>query len=312
VAYESFPNIGHNNRAVSSAEYEQLSVPLGLSGLLNYAAVHPIIADSSGRHVKLVAGVAALIRGHRFNNLTETIIPIAANAAGQPRIDLVVLRLNRATYEIAPFVIQGNAAAAPIAPTAVRQNTLDGTGFWDIPLVEVRVANGATTIANADITHRAWWITGTGYVSTTDGRPPAEPGVAWFETNSNTEWIGMASGQYRRMAYSTGVITVTPPAGWSGQLRFARNVDTVFMTISIRRTGGNVANTSNMTVATITPFYRPPAQWDGVYHCSFPDHSSNIWINTDGTVVIAGTQNADGIPTNAYVFGSVTWPAAAA
>lgn len=311
MAYESFPNVPHNNRAVSSAEYEQLAVPLGLSGLVDYNAVHPIVADSSGRHVKLIAGVKALIRGHRFNNLTETIVTIAANGAGQPRIDLVVLRLNRATYEITPYVIQGNAAAAPIAPTAVRQNTLDGTGVWDIPLVEVRVANGATTIANGDITHRAWWISGSGYVSTTAGRPPAEPGVAWFETNSNSEWIGMNSGQYRRMSYGTGVVTVTPPSGWSGQLRFVRNTDSVFMTISIRRTGGNVANTSNMTIANITEHYRPPAQWDGVYHCSFPDHSSNIWINTDGAVILAGTQNADGIPTNAYCFGSVSWPASA-
>ncbi len=310
MASISFPNTGHNNRAVTQAEFEQIAVPLGLSGLLDYTGTMPVLADSSGMQVKLRAGVHASIRGIKFVNSTETVVSIGANASGNPRIDLVVLRLTRSTYQIAPAVRQGVAAASPVAPSAVRDNTLDGSGVWEIPLCEVLVANGAATIAAGNLTHRAWWINGSGYISQTDGRPAAEPGVPWFEANTNTQWVGMNSGEYRRLAYSTGVVTVGPGSGWTGGLDFVRTPDMVFMNVNVRRTGATLANTVSPVLATVIALYRPPKLWNGVYHCSFPDHSSNIWIDADGTVTFAGTQNSDGIESGAYIFGSASWPAA--
>lgn len=313
MAYESFPNTGHNNRAVTPAEFEQIAVPLGLSGLINYSGSNPVVADSSGMQVKLQAGVQASIRGSKFNNLTETVIAIGANASGNPRIDLVVLRLNRSNYQITPVVIAGVAAASPIAPSAVRQNTTDGTGLWDIPLCEVLVANGAATIAAGNLTHRAWWILGGGYVSQTGGRPPAEPGVTWLEANTGIQWIGTTTGTYRRVASSTGVVTIPAPAGWSGGLNFVRLADTVHMSAAVQRTGGTLANTVSPVLATITEEYRPPVNWYGVYHCSFPDHSSHVQVRPDdGQVVFLGTANGDEITNGATLYTSMTWPAATA
>lgn len=313
MAYESYPRVGHNGRAVTSAEFEKIAAPLGLSGLVDYTGTMPILADSSGRQVKLRSGVAASIRGSRFNNTSETIITIGANASGNPRIDLVVLRLSRSDWSITPVVTAGVAAPSPVAPSAVR-NTIDGAGgYWDIPLAEVAVANGATTIAAGDVTHRAWWISGSGYVSPTSGKPPVEPGVGWFDTTTSTHWIGTTTGAYLRVASNSGVTSVAPPSGWSGQTYVARENGLVVCSLSVRRTGGNINEDTAVTIATVAEQFRPPVQWFDTYQVTGPDHSSSLRINTDGTIVLDQTfATGQGINTNAFVFGGACWPAATA
>ncbi|GLY08277.1 hypothetical protein [Actinoplanes sp. NBRC 101535] len=317
MAYESYPNTGHNNRAVTMPELEQLA-GARLSGLIGFTGTTPVYADSSGRQVKIRSGVRALIRGMIWRNISETVVDntqIVANATSNPRIDLLVLRMNRAAgaaFSITPVVITGTAAATPIVPSAVRQDTVDGTGVWDIPLAEIKVAAGATTIAAADVTNRAWWISGSGYVGFSLGRPPVEAGVVFTEQNTGIHWIGTTSGTYMRLASNSGVIEVPAPSGWSGSTKVVRAGDLVVASVAVKRTGSNIANTVVATVATLGAAYRPAAEWQGVYHCTGPDHSSNLRITTAGVITADPTYQGGGIDSGSFVFGNITWLAATA
>lgn len=318
MAYESFPNSAHNGRAITLAEYEQLSAPLGLSGLYNYQSVYPVIGDSSGRQVKIRAGTSAIIRGCRFNNPTETIVPIPANASGNPRIDMVVLRMDREAsapnqFAINPVVIQGTAAASPVAPNWLRNETADGTGKWDIPLAQVAVANGATTITAANVTNRAWWVSGSGYVGVTGAAPPVLPGVLWFDMAAGIHYIGTITGTWRRVASDTGWVTMTAPSGWtSNPFMFSRIGDLVVMTARILRTGATLPNTVSPVMGTLGGWSRPAQAVYGTYHCSYPDHSSHVAIGADGTITFSGTGNGDAIGSGSTLYANMMWPAATA
>lgn len=77
---------------------------------------------------------------------------IAANASGNPRIDLIVARavFTAGSKKIELDVLQGTAAAAPVEP-ALTQNL---TSMWEEPLAAIDVASGFVTIVTANIRNR--------------------------------------------------------------------------------------------------------------------------------------------------------------
>ena len=318
MAYESFVNTEHNNRAISLAENEQLLSPLGLSGLLGYTATRPVYADGTGgRTLKMRAGVRATIRGTRFNNLTETLIgpdQILANTSGSPRKDLLVLRLDRAAagakaFTVSPVMLTGNASASPVAPSPVTNNTIDGTGFWDLPILELDVANGATSFTEANIKPRHWYATGSGYVGWDTARPPVEPGVLFQAVDTGITYIGKIDGTWARVHQNTGMVDIAVPAGWSaGPFRVGRDGNTVILTGRVTRTGAALANTASPVVGRVDEDFRPGDEGAyGVYHCSLPDHSSQIAIDSGGAITFGGTQSGDGIAQNAVLYVNATW-----
>lgn len=114
------------------------------------AAMNVLVAPGRG----IVAGDAVARQGAYLLELgAQMTVPIAANASGNPRIDLVVLRdydaavdggsasADKGTVE----VVQGTPSGSPVAPAVP-----DGA----IPLAQVAVANGASSIVAANITER--------------------------------------------------------------------------------------------------------------------------------------------------------------
>jgi hypothetical protein len=81
---------------------------------------------------------------------TSTVTP-AANASGNPRIDLIVVRLippgvaeeGKRTFAL----VQGTPAASPVTPSA----TKDPNVKWEVALASVRVESGATSITSDKI-----------------------------------------------------------------------------------------------------------------------------------------------------------------
>lgn len=106
-----------------------------------------VFADSTGLQVKVKKGRGWI--GHLFRADAQTTLPIAANVSGQPRVDLVVLRMDRSLTDNQMFrtTITGTPAVSPVAPPPVRTNTV-----YDVPLATVAVANGAATIAAGNVT----------------------------------------------------------------------------------------------------------------------------------------------------------------
>lgn len=108
-----------------------------------------VLADSpASSNVKVQIG-AALVNGRFYETTAIVTASINANSSGNPRIDTVILRLDFALQTIRVAVKQGTPAASPARPTLQQD-----TAFWEMPLADVAVANGFTTLAQSTITQR--------------------------------------------------------------------------------------------------------------------------------------------------------------
>lgn len=109
-------------------------------------AVNP--ADpSTGTQVQVEDG-EAFIQGFMFIQTDgPEVIGIPLNESGDPRIDLLVLRLDKENDIIEYVDIEGDPDPSPVAPDPIQNSTI-----WDLPLAEIYVADGATTITSMDIT----------------------------------------------------------------------------------------------------------------------------------------------------------------
>jgi hypothetical protein len=115
--------------------------------------------DPGDQTLRVVAGVGlvltlkagyAFVRGHMYYNDADADVTIPT-ADTDPRVDLVVLRLNPTSNTITPVVIEGvPAASSPEEPTPV---TTDAANY-DIPLAAIAVAGGATSLIAGNITDR--------------------------------------------------------------------------------------------------------------------------------------------------------------
>lgn len=100
---------------------------------------------------------SALVNGRLYQTDAVVTLPIAANASGNARIDTIILRVDYVLQTVRAAVLQGTPAGSPVRPTLTQSAT-----FWEIPLADVAVANGFSTIAQTNITQRRR------YVNTTD------------------------------------------------------------------------------------------------------------------------------------------------
>jgi hypothetical protein len=109
-------------------------------------AVNP--ADpSTGTQVQVEDG-EAFIQGFMFiQEDGPEVIDIPLNESGDPRIDLLVLRLDKENDIIFYVDIEGDPDPSPVPPDPIQNSTI-----WDLPLAEIAVADGATEITSMDIT----------------------------------------------------------------------------------------------------------------------------------------------------------------
>jgi len=101
-------------------------------------------ADSSGMNVKVKSG-QALVRGHYYDSTAEETLTIATADLSNPRIDLVVLRLDPTANSIILAVITGTPASSPTVPSL----TQTVGAIYEFPLAQVRV-DAATAIITPD------------------------------------------------------------------------------------------------------------------------------------------------------------------
>ncbi|MBA3867791.1 MAG: hypothetical protein H0X30_01405 [Anaerolineae bacterium] len=92
---------------------------------------------------------AALVDGRFYESTAVKTLAINANSSGNARIDTVILRLDYAGQTIRLAVKQGTPAASPARPS-LQQDTV----YWEIPLADIAVANGFTTLAQSTVTQR--------------------------------------------------------------------------------------------------------------------------------------------------------------
>jgi hypothetical protein len=96
---------------------------------------------------------AALVDGRFYESTAVKTLAINANSSGNPRIDTLILRLDYAGQTIRLALKQGTAAASPVRPS-MQQDTV----YWEIPLADIAVANGFSTLAQSTITQRQRFV----------------------------------------------------------------------------------------------------------------------------------------------------------
>jgi hypothetical protein len=106
----------------------------------------PSLPAASTRTVAIAAGDAAAC-GVLVQNSASVNATLTANSSGNPRIDIVVLRINWSgtnTTGGTIVTIAGTAAATPVAPTLTR--TPGAT--WEIPLARITIPSGTTQLTS--------------------------------------------------------------------------------------------------------------------------------------------------------------------
>lgn len=233
-------------------------------------------ADSTGRHVKLRAGTSALVRGYRWEaGADPVVVPLAANTTGLARIDLITLRLDRESYTVRGHAIQGSPSSNPIPPSPLRQ--LTDTGYYDLPLAQVRVTSSSTTgqpsIAAGDVTNREIRIGPQPRVGRQAAMRSAThpPGTIWTEFDAGEVWVNNGittgligeKGSYTKLAMG---------GGWTDTQLYA-----------IRRNGWTmIQGWAELSGGTRSPSQATPI-------CTLPDEYRPIH-NVSGLLMMSPTQ----------------------
>lgn len=93
----------------------------------------------------------AWINGYFYRNDSDLTLNIDAADATNPRIDLVILRLDTVADRIIEATVKkGTAATSPSAPALTQDSQI-----WEIALAEVQVNAGVTSVGSGDITDQS-------------------------------------------------------------------------------------------------------------------------------------------------------------
>lgn len=133
------------DRASNSAEFAGLLKGFFRDGVFSGTALQ-VLAD--GGMTATVSPGGVLVQG-RVKHMTSAQMIEFETAASLPRLDRVVVRLDlsNAVRDLVLDVLTGTPATTPSAPALTRNETI-----WEICLATIRIAAGATSIAQSNIT----------------------------------------------------------------------------------------------------------------------------------------------------------------
>lgn len=305
-------------RVVDDVQYEKLGMSYGPNaGVIgDFTSPQLIYGDSTGMQIKVAADRYALVRGHMWWSGSSIFTKsIGSNSSGSTRIDLVVLQLDRSTWDVTCVVKAGTPGAG--AP-AVQQD-LGTTGLFELPLATVTVANGAGTVSAANVTYVAAHVgTDGGLRVSTEASLPyipypypgmtvgADTGAVWARTASST-WVNRAEMLDQLTSDASGitgtslstVLTVTLPA--VGTYRFDAQLN-ITNTVSAGRPGFGIGGTSTPTSwrwAAHTTVYQQAAGSQG-------NMATGTTYPTTGTAVSQGDWPVSTGYSAVRVLGQVT------
>lgn len=259
MAQDSWPSPGHNSRAVTDLEYEQMAARFSDDGVDGTPADAPVVTAGGGLAVTIRAGVHASVRGHAWTSGgTALTLSVDVNSSGSARTDWVVLRLDRSDWTVTAAIRKGTPGAG--APALV-QDTGD-TGLYEIPLALVTLLGGAGSVT----VKRAELYVGTRVrPSTSTARNPRpRPGELCFETDTGRMrmWTGTT---WQSVISSSGQVLVNAPlAAWTwdaDSVLELRNNAVHLRLGNFQRFAGDLAATDDSRLPVFIPAaYRHPTR----------------------------------------------------
>lgn len=158
--------VGDAAQAPYSADNFALHFTANAAGFARRANYGPVKGYDDGSHYGLevtqttIASAnvvlrvgAALVRGTAYENDADLTLAVGANASGNPRIDTLILRKDYVLQTVRAAILQGTPAATPVPQTLTQNATT-----WEIPIADIAVANGFSTLTDANILPRHEWI----------------------------------------------------------------------------------------------------------------------------------------------------------
>jgi hypothetical protein len=97
------------------------------------------VALGTGLQVTVAVGEAT-VKGFYYANDASKALTVAANASGNPRLDWVVLELDRVNNQILAKIVQGTPAASPVLPALTQVYN----GVYQHPIGYYTVVNAAS------------------------------------------------------------------------------------------------------------------------------------------------------------------------
>jgi len=145
----SFFNSVSGDRKYKAEDWAAYFATFVSSGVvLKTNATLAVAADGGSMSVTLGEG-SAFYNGYRYENTEPLSLAIPTANASLNRIDAIMIRWNRNIRAMNAYVVQGTAAAAPVAPAPGR--TAD---IGELCVATVYVAAGATSIPQSVITDK--------------------------------------------------------------------------------------------------------------------------------------------------------------
>lgn len=206
------PTIGD---VVFDAEHELLMGAIAGGGLLDPAGSAPLVyADGVSRSVRLRSGRMAWVHGHVWESgPVDLALPVAENGTGGVRKDLVILGLNRESWDVEAYVKAGLAQFPPLQRDALR---------WEVPIGELSVPANAPVISSANLLPTQAYLGQPIVLCTPTTSPPPSLGVIKADEagivafgDGNGWWVlmgapNMPTGTYKQFV-SPGQAGLTVP-----------------------------------------------------------------------------------------------------
>jgi hypothetical protein len=289
---------------VTDAEYPHLA-PWASDGVFQSSS-DVVYGNSSDREVHVRAGKYGIVQGHAwYSGASDFVLSIGANTSGSTRVDTVVLRLDRSTWDVTAVVRAGTPGAG--APSLQRDS--GDTGLWEIPVANVTVDNGAAVIASGKVTARTLFQSAAIRPCTviTDVQSTLDDGDIVYEAQAG-RWIGWTAAGGIVLYEDTGWSTIAGVGFWDPTTAYVPKVrrrnGLVYMKGSFVRTDEHLVSGSPASPVANLPAGFAPAE----------QHIWMAWTATGGAraqVTATGALQVgdvtDTIPVGNALYVDSTW-----
>lgn len=149
MAEQAYPFDAGSGASTNEAQWQAMARNFAGTGVIDGRLNELVVsADGSGMTVSVATG-DAFLEGFFYRSDAVKALTIATANATSPRIDTVVVRLDRTANTAALAVVTGTAASVPASPALTQTDAL-----YELPLANIAVPAAAGVIAAGGVTDR--------------------------------------------------------------------------------------------------------------------------------------------------------------
>lgn len=183
-----FTNVG-GDRVYGSADWRNYFQCLMTNGVINKIGDELEITQALTPAKTVLVSTGAIYINGVIREITSALtLDVSENVSGNPRIDVIVARLDLTDRQVEFAVLEGTPASSPTAPSVTQNSTI-----WEISLAEIELANGYFTITDSLITDTRSF----GVVKASHN---------FFVTLDKDDWSAGATGGYEQTVSVGGIL----------------------------------------------------------------------------------------------------------